>query len=342
MKLLSSLAHKLLLRKTSFPELLDDDADESVPGLAALEESGDISSDSDEESVERRRQEYHQKEEQDVAVFLEISQRLSSESLLFLLQNHARTVLYNNIPPAQLDAVLQQQSKQRQETTAATEKKIPKRIQHFRFAVVTHDQVRAVVHEIPRNDVPDDGVVHQCLWWTREEYAATKTEAAQLARFYRRHEPAFLQRLAVLARVESDPEEVQQNLQALFRLNYAHPTRGLETHMARLLSAPRKRIVQAVLMEQQNLRSRVEDESKSDDGDDHAEHLRQVSLAQSASNRAFARRMGDYDQMEALQAIASRWRRSEINPPPPIREGAIRAAAVQRLSLSPSEESSPS
>ena len=83
-------------------------------------------------------------------------------------------------------------------------------------------------------------------------------------------------------------------------------------------------------------------------GDDHAEHLRQVSLGQSASNRAFARRMGDYDQMEALQAIASRWRRSteqqvqQVAPPTTrLRDGAIRAAAVQRLSLSP-EEASPS
>ena len=113
--------------------------------------------------MERRRQEYHRKEEQDVAVFLEISQRLSSESLLFLLQNHARTVLYNSIPPAQLDAVLLQQQQKRKETTAAA-KKIPKRIKQFRFAVVTHDQVRTVVHEIPRvNDDPDDDSVADVL-----------------------------------------------------------------------------------------------------------------------------------------------------------------------------------
>lgn len=315
---LTALASKLL-RKTSFPAL---DA-EHVPELSSLP-SEEISS--DEESVARRREKYRTKEDEDVAVFLEISKKLSTKSLIFLLQNHARSM--HNIPEAELNAALQRRAEQAERDEAASKPQAIRKVKQFRFAQVANDKVRAVIHEIPRND--QDELEASVCWWNQADYSAIRLEAAQLARFYRKHEPDFLDSVAVLADPGASPDAVETNMKAMMQnLN----TRGLEAHMARTLSAPRKLAVRAVL-EQQEICNK--DTSGAVPYDVSCECLRQASLEQSASNRCFARRMGEYDQIEALKASLSRWRINRNVPQQPsAARAAVRVAAVHKLSQEP-------
>jgi len=314
--LLTSLTRKLL-RKTSFPSL---DA-EHVPELARLASEDESS---DEESVVRQREKYRTKEDEDVAVFMSIARQLSTKSLIFLLQNHART-MHNIIPEVALDAaLLQKRDDGAQEEQKPYKKPAISKAKLFRFATVSNDQVRAVVRVIPRNDMDEP---ESACWWTPEEYKESRLEAAQLARFYRKHEAAFLSSVAVLADPEASPPAVETSLKSMMVHNLSNP-RGLESHMVRVLSAPRRQTVRAVLDQQELCRTLTYDEA--------CEFLRQASLQQSASNRCFAQRMGNYDHIEALKASLSRWRTRNIDRPdlPPQLSGrpAIRAAAVRTLS----------
>jgi len=332
---LSSLKHKLS-RNTSFPEL--DEA--HVPELARLSEEDETS---DEESVARRRQKYRTKEDEDVAVFMDISKRLSTQSLIFLLQNHVRHM--QGIPEQELNAALARQ--QRAESLRGSDKSpsaISKRRQ-FRFAELSHQQVRAVVHEIPRNDALDEDEDDEDQiergrwnWWTPEEYSQTRFEAAQEARYYRKHMPGLVHSISVLADPGASARDVERSLQSLMHSGFG--TRGLESHMARCLSAPRKETVQAVLEAQR--------QDKMSSYEEASERLRRASLERSAPNRSFAQRMGAYDQMEGLKAVMSRWRSvttTAVTPPTtaaatsePSLRSAMRACAVRKLSRESSLE----
>jgi len=280
MKFLSDSLKRVLLRKTTFPSL---DV-ESVPELAHLSCSEESS---DEESVSRRREQYRTKEDEDVAVFLEISRRLSVKSTIFLLQNHARNM---NIPEAALTAALERPTPKEDSQKPKPLQKIKK----FRFAEVSEQHVRAVVHVIPRNDEDPES-----SWWTQEEAAGIRKEATQLVMFCRKHEHEFLKSVAVLAQPDAAPADVEQHMKAMMQ-NLG--TRGLESHMASCLSSPRRKVVRAVLDEQARCRRNRAS------AEEICECLRKASLAESAQNLSFASRMGEYDQIEALKASLSRWR----------------------------------
>jgi len=331
---LSSLKHKLS-RNTSFPEL----DEEHVPELARLSEDDS----SDEESVARRRQKYHTKEDEDVAVFMDISKRLSTQSLIFLLQNHVRHM--QGIPEQELNAALAR--RQRADSLRGSDKSssaISKRRQ-FRFAELSRQQVRAVVHEIPRNDALEEDDEDQIEsgrwnWWTPEEYSQTRFDAAQEARYYRKHMPGLVKSIGVLADPGASVRDVERSLQSLMHSGFG--TRGLESHMARCLSAPRKETVQAVLEAQRQ-------DKMSSSYEEASERLRRASLERSAPNRSFAQRMGAYDQMEGLKAVMSRWRSvttTAVTPPttaaatsePSSLRSAMRACAVRKLSRESSLE----
>ena len=276
MKVVKSLKRKFFRKDTAFPEL----DPEHVPELASLSDC------SDDESVERRRKLYHTKEEEDVAVFLQISQRLSRKSLIFLLQNHARTTL--GITEAEiLSAVKLEGLREKKELPA-----VPK-VKKFRFAEVTDNRVRQeciVVERMPDNPP---------YWWTVEEFCNIRLEAAQLVRFYRKHETEFLNSIEKLTDWNAKESEVEDVLKLMAS---SHPlTRGLENQMSPAIRQQRHNTVRAVLDEQKKCKGmRYEDA---------CERIREASTRESWGQVAYSARLGLFDHLEALHALNSRWRR---------------------------------
>ena len=200
----------------------DDSEDEDVDDEDYDSDSSSLSSCSslrDEASIARRRQELHHELDlegeacidKDVQVFLEISQKLPNQSLIFLLQNHARQNMLSVIPEEALNAVLLlddgcSHAGSTVSTSGSTSSGgggagtgISKKKQ-FRFATVANDQVRTVIHLIPRNDVvldeeleekDEEHLLHDVdplrrYWWTPDEYNHCRKECAKLCRFYRK------------------------------------------------------------------------------------------------------------------------------------------------------------
>jgi hypothetical protein len=276
MKILTSLKRSFKgPKKTSFPSL---DA-EHCPELI------DVSSESstDEDAIEQKRRTFATKEDEDVQVFLGISQKLSLKSLIFLLQNHAKLL---NIPEATLNAALQRK------VATPTVKPMPKK-KTFRFAKVANDQVRTIVYPIPR----DDDMSH---WWSPQESGEIRLDAARIVQFYKKHEPGFLSTIETISdsaqQVDREHISVLQNHQC---------TRGLESHMCDFLGGSRKLVIRAVLDEQARC------EVTSMPARVIMQNLRTISMAKSYRNRVYAARMAEFDHVEALKASLSRWRVSQ-------------------------------
>ena len=98
-------------------------------------------------------------------------------------------------------------------------------------------------------------------------------------------------------------------------------TRGLEPQICKVLRAPRKHRVRAVLAVQAEMRQQLQKQMEKDnqpengeqqrrhnDSNHWAERIQEVSMAASLPNRVYATRMGQYDHMEALKASLSPWR----------------------------------
>eukprot|EP00980_Cylindrotheca_fusiformis_P019365 scaffold6649_cov65-Cylindrotheca_fusiformis.AAC.2 len=167
-----------------------------------------------------------------------------------------------------------------------------KKLKQFRWAEITHGQVRATVHEVEclkpmRN-----------LWWEAAEMRQIQMELVETVQFFRRYRHDYIESVEVIAQ-KSDklPEEVvETHLKNLTKDNY---TRGLEAHIVRLLSANRKRTVTAVIEEQIECAT---------DGYEIRSHcLREQSLAYSKLSRTFAEKMGQCDEIIALKANLSSW-----------------------------------
>jgi len=254
---------------------------------------------SDEESVNEREEQYRTKEDEDVAVFLDLAERMSLKSLLHLLQGSARA---QNLPPEclhQYDTIAKVQNdsilKKNQEA-GVTEKPLalPKK---FRWAEVSHNEVRTVVHEI------ESIKRFKNLWWKHEEMTSIRLDVAIAVRHFRKHRPEYINSVQVVAKeVPQSPEAeavVEQHMKRLTEDSYA---RGLESHIVKLLSDNRSAVVNAVLEEQDECRASC------DDFETTMHCLREQSLAYSQLSTRFAVKMGQCDQIDALKASMSRWR----------------------------------
>lgn len=272
-------------------------ADDHFPELATAVEVTDTSS--DEESVLQRDEEFRTKEDEDVAVFLNLTKRMSLSSLLHLLQGAARaqnniTDVTNQDNPMMEYSVLLSGSR-KQETTKPSPVQKQKK---FRFAEISDHRVRCVVHPIESyKDVPG-------LWWTPQEMLEIRTDEIRVVRHFRKYRPQFIQAVETLVRAAEPPHVLEQHMRHLTEESFA---RGLETHSVLCIRERRKSHAAAVLQEQQDCR---------DAGDSYevASHcLREQSVAYSQQLGAFAYRMAQCDQIEALKATMSAWETPEDN-----------------------------
>lgn len=274
------------LARTHFPEF---DL-ESIP-------DGETTESSDDESITQKKAElYRTKEDQDVAVFMELVKRMNIKSLLHLLQGHVRT---QNLPPSYVREYTQALStkKDDKESTSedaenAIQKKPLEKKKHFRWAEVRDEKVRAVVHEI------ESIKEYKFLWWTPEEMHAIRTELIDIVQFFKKRRPNYILSVEVVAKQTESQSVIEENMKKLTEDSFP---RGLETHIVKLLSDHRRNTIQAVLEEQKECRE------CNDNAETTMHCLHEQSLAYSRMSAKFAACMAKCDEIDALKANMSRW-----------------------------------
>ena len=223
---------------------------------------------------------------------MSIANRMDLNSLIFILQGHAKSL---NLPAAAQQKAAQKISGQKK--TAAKKK--------FRFALNQQQNVRCAVHVVP--SVKD----HEELWFSDAEMKHIRANAIHDVKYYRKYRPDFTQCVEVLANSaniisnntnsseRNHTATVEKTMKKLMADSYA---RGLEVHIVGLLADIRRETVRAVIDEQKECRM------CGDSPDITAESLREQSLAYSSQSKTFALKMAQCDQIEALKAsLSSRW-----------------------------------
>jgi hypothetical protein len=276
-----------LLARTQFPDF-------GVP-------DGELTDSSDDESlVQQKEERYKTKEDQDVAVFMDLSKRMSMKSYLHILQGHVRT---QNISPEYLQhysAALSQsgatKSPSDETETDMVKKPLPRQKQ-FRWAEVANEKVRVVVCEI--ESIKEE----KSLWWTPEEMHAIRAELIDVVKFFRKRRPNYITSVETIARHTAQESVIEDHMKKLTEDSFA---RGLEGHVVKMISDHRKNTIQAVLDEQKECRM------CNDNAETTSHCMREQSLAYSQMSTRFAACMAKCDEIDALKANMSRWR---ANPP---------------------------
>jgi hypothetical protein len=369
------------LARTAFPDFFSD-TEHGVPG-AILSDGTESSSDEEEgaAAIQRKTEKYRTKEDEDVAVFMNLAKRMSLKSLLHLLKGHVQSQRdqysveymkqYNDalkcyksqssssdLSSASLNSILSKDGNDEKITfptdlrdvgpddeleaqkTADTpshrhrrrRKQRPslKKKKQFRWAEVTNDKVRTVVHEIESHKLCTD------LWWQPGEMQTIRADLVETVKFYRKRRPGYIQSVEFVARhagelcnkpaneggpatessssppkpgkdeqllacISHQQQVLEDHMKSLMSAEHSY-ARGLETHIVKMLSVHRKSTVSAVMDEQRECKS------CNDDYDTTSHCLREQSIAYSSMSTKFAYAMARCDQIEGLKASMSAWK----------------------------------
>lgn len=258
-----------------------------------------------EEEVQAQHERYTTKEDQDVAVFLALAERMSLESLRFLLQGHIKESSGGSLPKRGMEqyaetiggvktstALCNHRPSSPPGNTVVSKKSLKK----FRFAEVANHQVRQVVHVIENvSDTPG-------LWWTAQEMKSIRKELIDMVQFVRHHEPEYIQDVETVAQQNQKEFVLESHMKRLTKdHDYA---RGLESHIVQLFTDHRQEFVTAVLDQQDAC------EEQTLDYEETSTSLREVALAYSQMPNRFAQRIARCDEINALKATMSSWRRA--------------------------------
>jgi hypothetical protein len=272
----------------------------------------------DKAKVQAQEEKYATKEDQDVAVFLALAERMSVESLRFLLQGHVKETSGGSLPPRgteQYAEIISTGVNTNKTSTGPGKNSRPaspsplprnnksnnnkivnkkKCLKQFRFAEVSNHQVRQTVHVIENvSETPG-------LWWTNQEMKSIRNELIDMVQFVRRHKPDYIQDVETVAQQNQNEFVLESHMKRLFQdHDYA---RGLESHIVELFTDHRKEFVTAVLDQQD------ECEAQTLDYDETSTSLREVALAYSHMPNRFAQRIARCDEINALKATMSSWR----------------------------------
>ncbi|KAG7349087.1 hypothetical protein IV203_011684 [Nitzschia inconspicua] len=375
------------LARTAFPDFFTD-SEHGVPGAILSDGTDSSSSDEDEDSaaVQRKTERYRTKEDEDVAVFMNLAKRMSLKSLLHLLKGHVQSQRdqysveymkqYNNAlkhyksasssssdlsSAASLNSILSKQELNDEEVNKneagatldaqANEDSSPPRRHHhhrrrhkkhpplqkkklFRWAEVTGDQVRTVVHEIESFKYCME------LWWQPGEMHAIRLDLVDTVKFYRKRRPGYIQSVEIVARfagelfntnakasssstadeavsssytsetsaveqisqcISHQQQLLEEHMKSLMSAEHSY-ARGLETHIVKMLSDHRKSTVSAVIDEQRECKL------CNDDYETTSHCLREQSIAYSNMSTKFAYAMARCDQIEGLKSSMSAWK----------------------------------
>lgn len=266
-----------------FDDVPDEEFSTDTPGEEPEEKKSEL-------EYQMLAKKYDSKEDQDVAVFFALAERMSMSSLLHVLQGHVRS---NNMDIQQYAEIAKAEDsglRSKLKSEASFAKPRPKKA---RFAEVTKGEIRSNVKEV------ECLKTMKSLWWKASEMRSIQEELVETVHFFRRYRHDYIESVEVIAQ-KSDklPEEVvEKHLKNLTRDNY---TRGLEAHIVKLLSQNRKTTVHAVMQEQKV-------HAKDKDVDQKIEILRRQSLQNSKLSTRFAEKMGQCDEIIALKASLSSW-----------------------------------
>lgn len=182
----------------------------------------------------------------------------------------------------------------------------------FRWSEVTDsdpDALHVETHEVEcwkdRND----------LWWNSNEYSTIKRGVMETIRFCKSYHRSHIELLEEIIRHDEEDEEDHFLLdtvnddddlvKALLSSSDSSDafSRGLEGHMSKLINRYRKKHSRKVLNAQ--VACRYKDQSKEQAWDT----LREQSIEKSKALTSFARKMGQFDEMEAVAAnkVTSLW-----------------------------------
>jgi hypothetical protein len=370
------------LARTAFPDFFSD-TEHGVPG-SILSDGTESSSDEEEDAaaVQRKTEKYHTKEDEDVAVFMNLAKRMSLKSLLHLLKGHVQSQRdqysveymkqYNDalkhyksqssssdLSSASINSILTKDEKndfekksspselmgvqagptdlEDQNGDSPNHKHRRRRRQRpslvkkkqFRWAEVTNDKVRAVVHEIESFKSCTD------LWWQSGEMHTIRADLVETVKFYRKRRPGYIQSVEIVARhagelfnktskegattenFSSSPKSgkdeqmwtcinhkqqvLEDHMKSLMSPEHSY-ARGLETHIVKMLSDHRKATISAVMDEQRECKT------CNDDYDTTRHCLREQSIAYSSMSSKFAYATARCDQIEGLKASMSAWK----------------------------------
>ena len=243
---------------------------------------------------------FHRKEDQDVAVFLALVDKMNVQSLLFILQGHARSM--HNVHQGKLQEALN--GMKTKKTDSKSGKKVQKKL---RFAeIMGGEKVRVETKEIIHvNEISEED--KRIMWWSSREMRAMKQEAAKVVRFFRNHRPEYLASVSILCSLHEpgmNDQVIEKHMKKLTQNSFP---RGLECHIVPNLKACKDAAVQTLLLEQQQFRADV---YASDDWERiHAfwDEAGQKYAQACASCSAFSLKIAECDHVEALKASLSSW-----------------------------------
>lgn len=260
------------LKQTPFPKIEDDE----LPAPAEV-------SDSEEETEKRKK--YATKEDEDVAVFMAIANKMSIRSLMHLMQGHARAL---NLPSDYVATIA--------ETVAKSAKPARTVVKKFRF----NEEDGALKNDIL---IIDPLKEFKELWISGEEMSDIRYDAIQAVNYFRKYEPTYSEAVETIANSfrDTSPQAEMILEDAMRKIIQEGFARGLEPHIVSLLSDRRTELVRAVLAEQKECRM------CKDSYEISSQCLREQSLAYSEQSTFFADKIAECDHIEALKACLSPW-----------------------------------
>ena len=257
--------------KATILELSDDE----------LEFTDDEVSEDEAETWEDLEQKFNSKEDADVAVFLKITEQLTIESLKHLLQGYLRskdlhTDQYNQTPKEPIEEDLKAEPQQKM----------------FRWAEIEDNELRLEVHEIE----PYKGMEE--LWWDEFEVSSIRRQLIQTIKFFIRHHQERIDSLEKAIEGKESELIIENHMKVLTEKSMA---RGIEGHISKVIPTYRKSHVSKILQVQMDCQRNFRGYNET------CEVLRRQSLENSAPLKAFAERMGRFDEIEALKAEMCPW-----------------------------------
>jgi len=219
---------------------------------------------------------YDTKEDQDVAVFMALAGRMNIDSLLFILNGHAREM---NLPSAEY--LLPEKR---------AELKALKKDKKFQWKEDADGNVALEVFEIePMKD--------EDMWFDDEFSQKILMSAIRDVRYYQANKPDYINSVETLA-TQADDNETETHMKALINDKHA---RGLEVHICSYIEEIRKDFINSVLDEQDDC------EDSNEDYFTTAERMRHAGLQFTVPSQEFAYKLAKCDHIVALKASLSKW-----------------------------------
>lgn len=250
------------------------------PELTALPEFANYIP-GDDDSITSGATRYETKEDQDVAVFMALAGRMNIDSLLFILNGHAREM---NLPSA--DLLLPENADKLKEQRELHRK----RQKNFRWKEDDQGNVALEVFEIePMKDAD--------MWFDDEFSQKILMGAIRDVRYYQANKPDYIAAVETLA-TQQDSPATEGHMKTLINDKHA---RGLEVHICGYIEEVRRDFINCVLDEQDDA------EDAGEDYEATAARLRKVALQYTVQSQEFAYKLAKCDHIVALKASLSKW-----------------------------------